>query len=176
MISRRSFLQAGLVSAAGCAIGPLFLLGVDDSIRVPGKQGMIVRSLRFLDLEMPPEFFNSWITPVPHFFVRNHMHEPDALDERTWRLTIAGEVENPLTFSLPEMAKLEAHSLIDTLECAGNGRAFQQPHVPGVQWQRGAVGTARRVVKSSRKSPRDIGRVMTRKSTRSISGPDSLDM
>jgi sulfite oxidase len=143
MISRRSFLQAGLVSAAGCAIGPLFLLGVDDSIRVPGKQGMIVRSLRFLDLEMPPEFFNSWITPVPHFFVRNHMHEPDALDERTWRLTVAGEVENPLTFSLPEMAKLEAHSLIDTLECAGNGRAFQQPHVPGVQWQRGAVGTAR---------------------------------
>jgi len=29
------------------------------------------------------------------------------------------------------------------LECAGNGRAFYQLHVPGVQWERGAVGNAR---------------------------------
>jgi sulfite oxidase len=30
-----------------------------------------------------------------------------------------------------------------TLECAGNGRAFFEPPVAGVQWEKGAVGTAR---------------------------------
>src|SRR6185503_9793031 len=30
-----------------------------------------------------------------------------------------------------------------TLECAGNGRAFFDPPVAGVQWQKGAVGTSR---------------------------------
>jgi sulfite oxidase len=143
MISRRSFLQAVLVSTAGSAVTRPFLFGIDDPVLVPGKDGMIVRSRRFLDLEMPPQFFDAWITPVPHFFVRNHMHEPTTLDAHTWALTVDGEVENTLTLSLPELTRLEAHSVINTLECAGNGRAFQQPHVPGVQWQKGAVGTAR---------------------------------
>ncbi len=104
---------------------------------------MIVRSARFLDLEMPMEDLKIWITPLPHFFVRNHMHEPSTLDPSTWALTISGEVGSPLTLSLADLKKLELHSVINTLECAGNGRAFQQPHVPGVQWERGAVGTAR---------------------------------
>ena len=30
-----------------------------------------------------------------------------------------------------------------TLECAGNGRAFFEPAVAGIQWEKGAVGTAR---------------------------------
>jgi sulfite oxidase len=143
MISRRSFLQAALVSTAGSALRRRFLFGIDDPILVPGKEGMIVRSHRFLDLEMPPQFFDAWITPVPHFFVRNHMHEPTTLDAHSWRLTVHGEVENPLTLSLAELTKLDPRSVINTLECAGNGRAFQQPYVPGVQWQKGAVGTAR---------------------------------
>ena len=104
---------------------------------------MIVRSARFLDLEMPPEFFDSWLTPVPHFFVRNHMHEPSTLNADDWKLSVGGEVENPFSLSLSELAKMGPHSVTNTLECAGNGRRFQQPKVPGVQWQRGAVGTAR---------------------------------
>lgn len=143
MISRRDFLKA--VSATAAAAGTIhpLLSWAEDAVSVPGKEDMIVRSARFLDLEMPPEFVNSWITPVPHFFVRNHMHEPSALDASEWRLTISGEVEYPLTLSLADLSKLDPHTVTNTLECAGNGRGFQQPHVPGVQWQRGAVGTAR---------------------------------
>jgi DMSO/TMAO reductase YedYZ molybdopterin-dependent catalytic subunit len=89
------------------------------------------------------EFLNSWITPVPHFFVRNHMHEPSTLDAAEWRLSVTGEVEKPFTLSLADLAKIESHAVINTLECAGNGRAFHHPPVPGIQWQRGAVGTAR---------------------------------
>jgi sulfite oxidase len=65
------------------------------------------------------------------------------LDADTWRLSIGGEVEKPLSLSLADLVRLAPHTVINTLECAGNGRAFQNPHVPGVQWQRGAVGTAR---------------------------------
>jgi sulfite oxidase len=145
MISRRDFLKqvSGAMAAAG-AVPPLLTWAAAGSrVEIPGEEDLIVRSARFLDLETPPEFFNSWITPVPRFFVRNHMHEPSTLDPDTWRLTIGGEVEKPLTLSLADLTKLEKHLVINTLECAGNGRAFQQPHVPGIQWQKGAVGTAR---------------------------------
>jgi DMSO/TMAO reductase YedYZ molybdopterin-dependent catalytic subunit len=145
MISRRDFLKqvSGAMAAAG-AVPPLLTWAAAGSrVEIPGEEDLIVRSARFLDLETPPEFFNSWITPVPRFFVRNHMHEPSTLDPDTWRLTVGGEVEKPLTLSLADLTKLEKHLVINTLECAGNGRAFQQPHVPGIQWQKGAVGTAR---------------------------------
>lgn len=145
MLSRRDFLRVatGALAGAGAAYAVLSWAADQTGLVVPGEDGMIVRSLRFLDLEMPMEYLNSWITPVPHFFVRNHMHEPSTLDAAEWRLSIAGEVEKPLTLSLAELQKLASHSVTNTLECAGNGRAFQQPKVAGVQWQRGAVGTAR---------------------------------
>ncbi|MGA8374531.1 MAG: molybdopterin-dependent oxidoreductase, partial [Candidatus Sulfotelmatobacter sp.] len=104
---------------------------------------MILRSFRFVDVESPVEYFNSWLTPVPHFFVRNHMHEPSELDASGWRLSRGGEVEKPLTLSLAELSKMETHSIVNTLECAGNGRSLQRPQVPGIQWGKGAVGTAR---------------------------------
>lgn len=104
---------------------------------------MIVRSFRFLDLETPVEYFNTWITPVEHFFVRNHMHEPVTLDASDWKLSIGGEVEKPYSLTLEQLSKLESHTVVSTLECAGNGRAFQNPKVPGVQWQKGAVSTGR---------------------------------
>jgi len=144
MISRREFVvgASATMGVAG-ALRPLLGWRGDESVAIPGKDGMIVRSLRFLDLEMPVEYANSFITPVEHFFVRNHMHEPSTLDAAEWRLSIAGEVEKPVTLSLAELVKMPQHSVINTLECAGNGRALAVPHVPGVQWRKGAVGTAR---------------------------------
>jgi sulfite oxidase len=144
MISRRDFLKdACLAMAAAGMVHPLLSSAEDQGVlAVPGKEEMIVRSFRFLDLEMPTEFMNSWITPVPHFFVRNHMFEPSTLDAAEWRLSVGGEVEKPLTLSRADLGKIELHSVTNTLECAGNGRAFQNPHVPGVQWQKGAVGNA----------------------------------
>jgi DMSO/TMAO reductase YedYZ molybdopterin-dependent catalytic subunit len=104
---------------------------------------MIVRSSRFLDLEMPVEFANSFITPVPHFFVRNHMHEPSTVEATTWTVKVSGEVDKPLTLTLAELGKMDSHTVTNALECAGNGRGLQTPRVPGIQWQRGAVGNAR---------------------------------
>jgi sulfite oxidase len=143
MISRRDFVKlvSGAV-AAGSALRPT-LPWADETTAVLGKDSMIVRSQRFLDLEMPAEFATTFLTPVPHFFVRNHMHEPSTIDADTWKLNISGLVDKPLTLSLADLRKIESHTVVNTLECAGNGRSFQVPHVPGVQWGVGAVGTAK---------------------------------
>jgi len=146
MNSRRDFLKH--ISAAALAAGaaPSILtwaLPQAQSVDVPGEDGMILRSFRFVDLETPVEYFNTWLTPVSHFFVRNHMFEPSQLDAHDWRLSLGGEVEKPLTLSLAELSKLETHPVVNTLECAGNGRSLHRPQVPGIQWGKGAVSTAR---------------------------------
>jgi sulfite oxidase len=148
MSSRRKFLKQMSGAALAAAAAPAVLtwalpLPQGQSVEVPGEDGMILRSFRFTDLETPVEYFNSWLTPVPHFFVRNHMHEPSELNADDWRLTIGGEVENPVTLKLAELSKLETHAVVNTLECAGNGRSLQRPQVPGIQWGKGAVSTAR---------------------------------
>jgi sulfite oxidase len=144
--SRRDFLKqiskAVLLSTAAPSL-VTWALPQGQSIDVPGEDGMIVRSFRFVDLESPVEYFNTWLTPVPHFFVRNHMHEPSERDPIDWRLSLGGEVEKPLTLTLAELSKIETHSVVNTLECAGNGRSLHRPQVPGIQWGKGAVGTAR---------------------------------
>jgi DMSO/TMAO reductase YedYZ molybdopterin-dependent catalytic subunit len=146
MNSRRNFLKQ--ISAAALTVGaaPSILtwaLPQQQSVDFPGEDNMILRSFRFVDLETPVEYFNTWLTPVPRFFVRNHMHEPSELDAKDWRLSLGGEVDKPLTLSLADLSKLETHSVVNTLECAGNGRSLYRPQVPGVQWGKGAVSTAR---------------------------------
>src|SRR5437868_12018099 len=77
MISRRDFLKnvSGAAIAAG-AVNPVLAWADNSNPVVPGKEDLIVRSYRFLDLETPIEYFHTWLTPAEHFFVRNHMHEP----------------------------------------------------------------------------------------------------
>jgi len=148
MNSRRDFLKQ--MSGAALAIGarsPVMAwadpLLQEQGIEIPGEDRMIVRSFRFVDLETPVEYFNIWLTPVNHFFVRNHMHEPGELSADDWRLTVSGEVEKQFTLTLAEVSRLETHTVVNTLECAGNGRSLHRPQVPGIQWGKGAVSTAR---------------------------------
>src|ERR1700723_1556959 len=144
--SRREFLQQMARAAPRGGPAPAVLtwaLPQAQSVPFPGEDVMILRSFRFVDLESPVEYFDTWLTPVPHFFVRNHMYEPSELDANDWRLSLGGEVEKPLTLKLTELEKFETHSVVNTLECAGNGRSLHRPQVPGIQWGKGAVGTAR---------------------------------
>jgi len=108
-----------------------------------GKDQLIPRSVRPPDYETPVALLNSWITPNEHFYVRSHMPVPPTLDAAAWTLQVDGDVATPLTLSLDEIKKLPAATVTVTLECAGNGRAFFEPPVAGIQWQKGAVGTAR---------------------------------
>src|ERR1700739_2067145 len=127
MNSRRTFLKqaSGAIVMTGTVPSLISAAWSKDQresrIAIPCEDGSIVRSFRFIDLETPVEYFNSWLTPVPHFFVRNHMHEPSELNAEDWRLTVGGEVERPGTLSPAELSKFDSHSVVNTLECAGNG-------------------------------------------------------
>ena len=147
MNSRRNFLKQMSTAALSIGAAPSLLSWATpvqkQPLEIPGEDGMIVRSFRFVDLETPVEYFNTWLTPVPHFFVRNHMHEPSELNADEWRLTVSGEVEKPFTLTLSDLSRFESHSVVNTLECAGNGRSLHRPQVPGIQWGKGAVSTGR---------------------------------
>ena len=145
MNSRREFLRTATAAAlAAGAAHPLLSWAADQSaISIPGEEGLIVRSYRFFDLEMPVELMTEWITPVNRFYVRNHMFEPAKIEAAKWKLTIGGEVEKPLTLTFADLQKIAVHSIVNTMECAGNGRSLQNPKVPGVQWGKGAVGNAK---------------------------------
>ena len=107
-----------------------------------GKEKLIVRSMRPPDFETPVALLDSFITPNEVFYVRSHMPVPQ-VDAATWALKIGGEVNSPISLTLDEIKKLPAVTITATLECAGNGRAFFEPALAGIQWEKGAVGTAR---------------------------------
>jgi DMSO/TMAO reductase YedYZ molybdopterin-dependent catalytic subunit len=106
------------------------------------KSRLIVRSPRPQDLETPAHLLNTWITPNDLFYVRSHFYTP-TIDAAAWTLEIDGEVEKPLKLTLADLRRLPSATAVVTLECAGNGRAFYDPPLAGVQWEKGAVGTAR---------------------------------
>ena len=105
------------------------------------KHQLIIRSPRPEDLETPPHLLTSWITPTELFYVRSHFYTP-MVREAEWKLVIDGDVDRPFEMSLRELRRLPSTKAVVTLECAGNGRAFFEPPVAGVQWEKGAVGTA----------------------------------
>jgi DMSO/TMAO reductase YedYZ molybdopterin-dependent catalytic subunit len=99
----------------------------------------IVRSEEPLNLEMPFEKLDGFITPTESFYVRTHFPIP-RIDREEWRLRVEGEVERPFEISYDELIKLDSKAIPVTLECAGNNRDFLEPKVKGVQWGLGAVG------------------------------------
>ena len=65
------------------------------------------------------------------------------VDMSEWRLKVDGEVATPLTLTMDDVKTLPAVELVSVLECAGNGRGFYEPSVPGLQWATAAVGNGR---------------------------------
>lgn len=78
------------------------------------------------------------LTPAGRHYVRTHFPIPTARPS----ISVDGTRAAPTAISLEQVRALPAHSLPVTLECAGNGRRFLDPKVPGEQWGLGAVGTA----------------------------------
>jgi sulfite oxidase len=109
--------------------------------KFPKHRLLISRSETMQKLETPAHLLESWITPTKHFFVREHLLQP-CVNLSEWRLSITGLVEQPLELSYADVKKMESAVVVNTLECAGNGRAFFHPRVSGVSWMRGAVGNA----------------------------------
>jgi DMSO/TMAO reductase YedYZ molybdopterin-dependent catalytic subunit len=78
------------------------------------------------------------LTPLSAFYIRNNFPIPPPATQ----LTVGGAVKRPLDLAAEDLRRLPQRRLTATLECAGNGRAFMNPTVPGEQWRLGAVSTA----------------------------------
>ena len=78
------------------------------------------------------------LTPLSAFYIRNNFPIPTPATH----LTVGGAVKRPLSFAAEDLRRLPRRRLTATLECAGNGRAFMNPPVPGEPWRLGAVSTA----------------------------------
>ncbi len=105
---------------------------------------LITRVTRPFDAETPVREFTSFLTPTHRFFVRSHFGPPapELIAEDNWRLRVGGLVEQPQALTLRNLKQGESVTITAVVQCSGNGRAFHRPKVPGVQWERGAVGNA----------------------------------
>jgi DMSO/TMAO reductase YedYZ molybdopterin-dependent catalytic subunit/mono/diheme cytochrome c family protein len=92
--------------------------------------------------ESPLGALEGTITPTGLHFIRNHAPTPDPVDLATWRLTVDGEVDRPLSLSLDQLRQLPSASLNILIECAGNSRSHYDPPAAGTQWGNGAVSVA----------------------------------
>jgi DMSO/TMAO reductase YedYZ molybdopterin-dependent catalytic subunit len=103
--------------------------------------GLIIRQKEPRNLETPLDQVDSYLTPTELFYVRSHFPAP-TLDLASYRLHVGGAVRNPLSLSYQQLRDMPSVTRVATLECAGNGRVFLVPQVPGAQWELGAVGNA----------------------------------
>ena len=146
MLSRRAWFKT-LLQGAGASMALGHRLSPAEGGK--GESGppsgpLTIRVARPFDAETPAGEFVSWLTPNERFFVRSHFGPPsaEAVQPDTWRLTVKGLVKEKQSLTLKELQQLEAVTLTAVLQCSGNGRAHHRPKVPGVQWERGAVGNA----------------------------------
>ncbi len=147
IISRRSFLRTLLQGLGAWYVAHRVMPCVEagqEKATSPESGLLTVRVSRPFDAETPVRDFTSWLTPNERFFVRSHFGPPDpqSVDASSWRLKVGGLVDRGLTLSLSDLQQMPEVTLTAILQCSGNGRAHHRPKVPGVQWERGAVGNA----------------------------------
>ncbi|MCW2269598.1 molybdopterin-dependent oxidoreductase [Pseudomonas sp. JUb96] len=144
---------ASLVNAAGKAGSAApsteevtFAAGPRPLVQYPQKRPLTLVTTRPPHLETPFGVFSEGpITPNDAFFVRYHLANfPTSIDPDTYRLTIKGSVETPLSLSLAELKSLaEPVEVIAVNQCSGNSRGFSMPRVFGAQLGNGSMGNAR---------------------------------
>ena len=146
-LTRRDFLKATGAATAMAAVGavPLELFALDRRlVRYPEKTDLLLLTARPPQLEMPPQLFRELVTPNDALFVRWHLANiPTEVDLTTWRLTVGGNTERTLSLSMADLRSgFEPVTYTAVIQCAGNGRSFFEPRVPGGQWGDGALGNA----------------------------------
>lgn len=141
-LPRRSLLRLGVAGLAGHALRQSSpARGSGPDVAAPDERSLIVRSRRPLNLESSVASLGDRLTPAGEFFVRSHFGAP-AVDLAPWEVEVVGLVDRPLRLSLDALGRMEQSTRTAVLQCAGNGRGLYRPRVPGVPWERGAVGQA----------------------------------
>ena len=90
--SRREMLAALFAATAASQAPASQRAGTEDSPAFPGKRPMILHNDRPEDLESFGAYFDTWVTPVDSFFVRQHLPRPAPINPGAYKLTINGMV------------------------------------------------------------------------------------
>src|SRR2546427_10734214 len=99
-LTRRGFLLATGTAVAVTALGPRPAgAQTPPPAPIPGKEKLIVRSPRPVNLETPLRELTAYHTPADVFFVRNN-YDTAPIDPAQWSVKIEGEVDNPLVLRL----------------------------------------------------------------------------
>src|SRR5262245_40439204 len=109
-LSRRRFLQASTAATASGLLLPRLAFSADTDliVRSPDPYNAEPRLLALVADQ---------ITPVKHFYVRNHGPTP-TVDVKNFKLTIDGMVDKPLTFTLDDLKNDFSEISVDaTLTC-----------------------------------------------------------
>lgn len=91
--------------------------------------------------ETPVPQLQHAVTPAESVYVRSNFDTPVAHDG--WTLEVRGAVGQPHTLSLRDLMSLPQHTVLVTMECAGNWRLGMTPVPEGEPWKYGAVSTTR---------------------------------
>jgi DMSO/TMAO reductase YedYZ molybdopterin-dependent catalytic subunit len=112
---------------------------------LPGKVALIKRTYRPPNFETPVSYLNEAFTPNEAFFVRYHLASIPQVDAAAWKLTVGGEAaEKPFELTLDALKRdFEAVEVAAVCQCSGNRRGLSNPHVTGVEWGYGAMGSAK---------------------------------
>lgn len=126
--------------------GVTFAAGPRPLVQYPGKRELILVHSRPPHLETPFSVFNeSVITANDAFFVRYHLANfPTSIDPDSYRLSVKGKVNKPLSLSLADLKTLgDPVDVVAVNQCTGNSRGYSSPRVFGAQLGNGAMGNAR---------------------------------
>jgi DMSO/TMAO reductase YedYZ molybdopterin-dependent catalytic subunit len=131
-VSRRRLLNRGLtavVVAAGATLAWQFIsssLGFSPTRRPPLNVGETPERI----VPPPQPTYGPWtslsgqtaeVTPTGNFYYvsKNFVNDPQ-VDGKTWKLTISGSVNNPVTLTYDELRALPVAERYHTLECISN--------------------------------------------------------
>ena len=144
-LSRRAFVERVAVGGSAVVLGACGRSGGVDATG-PWVKDPTPFIRHPTNLETRLESLTGLLTPNDLFFVRNHAPTP-RIDATTYRLRVEGDaVARPLELSYEDLLRLQSHSVIAYLECAGNWRSFYDKVLgqvaSGGQWGTGGVSCA----------------------------------
>jgi DMSO/TMAO reductase YedYZ molybdopterin-dependent catalytic subunit len=157
-LTRRNFLRrVGIGAAAMMSAPPAwaqetfdFKISGGPSVRpittiFPQKGRMILQRTSPPWLETPFDVFDKGVfTPNDQHYVSWHWATyPDEINVDTHRLTVRGEVNQPLSLSLKDIQSMPQFEIVAVNQCAGNSRMLMVPRVAGSQWACGSLSNAK---------------------------------
>ena len=77
--------------------------------------------------------------------MRYHLaHIPERIELADWQLRVGGDgTANPVELTMADLQSgFEQIETTAVCQCSGNRSGLSDPHVPGVQWGPGAMGSA----------------------------------